>query len=183
MILMASKKKRRLIIRTVILTVMTAAVIYTLYANFTKESRSKVSAGDMAPDFVLEDLNGDKHQLSSYKGKGVFLNFWGTWCKPCEREMPYMNNQYKEFKDQGVEILAVNVGEPEFQINKFVKKHGLDFPVLKDKSKDIMNMYGVFNLPATLLVNPEGKVIKVEEGELTEQKIREMMESIKPKGS
>lgn len=91
-----------------------------------------------------------------------------------------MNNQYKEFKDQGVEILAVNVGEPEFLINKFVEKHGLDFPILKDKNKDIMNMYGVFNLPATLLVNPQGEVIKVEEGELTEQKIREMMESIKP---
>ncbi|RST73706.1 thiol-disulfide oxidoreductase ResA [Siminovitchia acidinfaciens] len=177
---MASKKKRRLIVRTVILTVMTAAVIYTLYANFTKDSRSKVSAGAMAPDFILEDLNGNQHQLSSYKGKGVFLNFWGTWCKPCEREMPYMNNLYKEYKDQGVEILAVNVGEPEYLVNKFVQKHDLVFPILKDKNKDIMNMYGVFNLPATLLVDPEGKVIKVEEGELTEGKIREMMESIKP---
>lgn len=181
---MASKKKRRLIVRTIILTVMTAAVIYTLYANFTKDSRSKVSAGAKAPDFILEDLNGDKHQLSNYKGKGVFLNFWGTWCKPCEREMPYMNNLYKEYKDQGVEILAVNVGEPEYLVNKFVQKYDLDFPVLKDKNKDIMNMYGVINLPATLLVDPEGKVIRVEEGELTEGKIREMMESIKPtKGS
>ncbi|MFD1707101.1 thiol-disulfide oxidoreductase ResA [Siminovitchia sediminis] len=180
----ASKKKRRLIIRTAILTVMTAAVIYTLYANFTKDDRSKVAAGSMAPDFVLEDMNGVDHQLSEYKGKGVFLNFWGTWCKPCEREMPYMNNQYHIYKDQGVEILAVNVGEPEFLIDKFIKKHDLDFPVLKDENKDIMNMYGVINLPATLLVDPEGKVIKVEEGELTERKIQEMMESIKPtKGS
>jgi len=181
---MAAKKKRRLVIRTVILTILTAAVVYTLYANFTKDTRTKVSAGEKAPDFVLNDLKGQKHQLSEYKGKGVFLNFWGTWCKPCEREMPYMNNQYHAFKDQGVDILAVNVGEPEFLINRFVDKHNLDFPILKDPNKDIMNMYGIINLPATILVNPEGEIIKVEEGELTEEKIKEMMESIKPtKGS
>lgn len=182
---MATKKKqRRLVVRTIILTVMLAAVGYTLYANFMKDSPTKVSAGNKAPDFVLTDLDGKEHQLSEYKGKGVFLNFWGTWCKPCEREMPYMDHQYQKFKDKGVEILAVNVGEPEFLINRFVDKHDLSFPVLKDPNKDIMNMYGVINLPATMLVDPDGKVIKVEEGELTEEKIERMMESIRPgKGS
>lgn len=173
-------KKNRLVIRTIILVIMTAAIAYTLYANFTKDTRSKVSVGDEAPDFILSDLGDQQYKLSDYRGKGVFLNFWGTWCKPCEREMPYMNNQYKQYKDQGVEILAVNVGEPEFSIKRFVEKHDLEFPILKDKNKDVMNMYGVYNLPATLLIDPEGNVIKVEEGELTEAKIQAMLESIKP---
>ncbi|MBM7713676.1 peroxiredoxin [Bacillus thermophilus] len=173
-------KKNRLVIRTIILVIMIAAIAYTLYANFTKDSRSKVSVGEQAPDFVLADLGDEQHKLSDYRGKGVFLNFWGTWCKPCEREMPFMDNQYNVYKDQGVEILAVNVGEPEFSIKRFVEKHDLSFPILKDKNQDVMKTYGVINLPATFLIDPEGNVVKVEEGELTEAKIQAMMESIKP---
>ena len=97
---MSDKKKRRLILRTVILFIMAAAVVYTLYASFTKEKHAKVAVGDIAPDFVLTDTEGNKHKLSDYKGKGVFLNFWATYCEPCKDEMPDMNNQYKVYKDQ-----------------------------------------------------------------------------------
>ncbi|MBS4209712.1 thiol-disulfide oxidoreductase ResA [Bacillus sp. FJAT-50079] len=177
---MVNKKKRRLLLRTVILSVMVAAVVYTLYANFTKDTRTKIAVGDQAPDFVLTDMDGNKHKLSDYRGKGVFLNFWGTYCEPCKREMPYMNNQFHAYQDQGVEILAVNVGEPEFLINKFANRHNLDFPILKDKNKDVMSVYDVGYLPATFLVNPEGEITLIEVGELTEAKIKGMMESIKP---
>lgn len=173
-------KKRRLVLRSVILLTLSIAVAYTLYANITKDSRGKVAVGDEAPDFVLYDLEGNKHQLSDYKGKGVFLNFWGTWCKPCEKEMPYMNNQYKVYRDQGVEILAVNVGEPEFVVNKFVQRHNLVFPILLDKNKDVLTRYNVKPLPTTMLINPEGIITEIEEGGLTEAKIEAMMESIKP---
>lgn len=174
------KKKKRLIVRSLILGIMFAAVIYTLYANFTKDARGQVAIGDKAPDFILSDMEGNKHQLSDYKGRGVFLNFWGTWCKPCEREMPYMNNQYKVYKDQGVEILAVNVGEPDFSINKFIEKHKLVFPILKDTNKDVTTLYDITPLPTTMLVNPEGTITAIETGELSEERIKEMMESIKP---
>lgn len=173
-------KKKRLIMRSLILSVMLAAVIYTLYANFTKDKVGSLAVGDKAPDFVLSDMEGNKHQLSDYQGRGVFLNFWGTWCKPCEREMPYMNNQYKVYKDQGVEILAVNVGEPDFSINKFVQKHNLVFPILKDTSKDVLTLYNIQPLPTTILVDASGSIIEIETGELSEERIIKMMESIKP---
>ena len=159
---------------------MLAALIYTLYANFTKDKAGALSVGDKAPDFVLSDMEGNKQQLSDYQGKGVFLNFWGTWCKPCEREMPYMNNQYKVYKDHGVEILAVNVGEPDFSINKFAQKHKLVFPILKDTNKDVLTLYNIQPLPTTMLVDPTGTIIEIETGELSEARIIEMMESIKP---
>lgn len=174
-------KKQRLIIRSIILSVLFIAIAYALYANITKDARGEVAVGKKAPDFVLFDLEGNRHQLSDYKGKGVFLNFWGTWCKPCEREMPYMNNQYKEYKDQGVEILAVNVGEPEFVINKFVKRHDLVFPILLDDNGRVLTQYNIKPLPTTLLINPEGKITEIVEGGLSEAKIKAMMESIKPK--
>ena len=175
------KKKKRLIIRTIILLIMIAAIGYTLYGNFMKDKREKVVIGDIAPDFVLTDMDGNQHKLSDYRGKGVFLNFWGTWCKPCEKEMPYMNNQYHEFADEDVVMLAVNVGEAEFLINKFIDKHGLDFPVLRDKNRNIMGMYDVGFLPATYMITPEGKIQSIEVGELTEEKINRMLKSVLPK--
>ncbi|HLU23774.1 thiol-disulfide oxidoreductase ResA [Lederbergia graminis] len=177
---MANKKKKRLVIRTIILSIMAIAVAYTLYASFTKDKHSKVTVGDKAPNFSLVDMNGDRHELSDYKGKGIFLNFWGTYCEPCKDEMPDMENQYKVYKDQGVEILAVNVGEPDYFIEKFLDKYPLSFPVLKDKNRDVRDVYNIYNLPATFLINPEGEIIKIEEGRLTEEKIAAMMESIKP---
>ncbi|PWW30408.1 peroxiredoxin [Cytobacillus oceanisediminis] len=173
-------KKKRLVIRTVILLVLGAAVAYTLYANFTKDQVQKVAVGEKAPDFVLTDMDGEKHRLSDYEGQGVFLNFWGTWCKPCEKEMPYMNNQYKQFKDQGVQVLAVNVGETDLAVNKFSDRYNLSFPIVTDKDGQVQSAYGINPLPATFLIDKEGKVIKYITGEMTEATIKDYMEQIKP---
>ncbi|MBO8176654.1 thiol-disulfide oxidoreductase ResA [Aeribacillus pallidus] len=173
-------KKQRLMIRTIILALLAAVVIYTLYANMSKEDQAIVEKGDQAPDFVLQDLEGNSYQLSDFKGQGVFLNFWGTWCKPCEKEMPYMNNQYKKYKDLGVEILAINVGESAFTINKFVEKHQLEFPILVDKDKKVLDRYGVIPLPTTFLIDKNGKVVEVITGTMSEQDVIRYMETIKP---
>lgn len=177
---MAQKRQRRFMMRSVILSVLAIAIIYVVYANFTKDERGKLKVGDQAPNFVLTDVEGNKHRLSDYRGKGVFLNFWGTWCKPCEKEMPYMNNQYKVFRDQGVEILAVNVGESDFAVNKFINKHHLVFPVLIDKKKDVLQTYGIVPLPTTVMIDPNGKVTHISKGELTEKNIEALMKSVMP---
>ncbi|CAH0164064.1 thiol-disulfide oxidoreductase ResA [Peribacillus sp. NPDC101481] len=174
------KKKRRLISRTIILLLLGAALVFALYTNFTKDKNESLRKGSDAPNFVLTDMEGKEHKLSDYKGKGVFLNFWGTYCKPCEYEMPYMENQYKNFKDQGVEILAVNVGESDYAVNNFITKHDLTFPVMIDKGREVENAYRVDILPVTFLVDKEGKVIDIITGALTEESIQKHMERIKP---
>lgn len=175
-----NKKKRRLIMRTIILAILALALVYTLYANFTKDSNETIKKGDTAPDFALVDLEGNKHKLSDYKGQGIFLNFWATWCKPCEYEMPYMENQYQHYKDQGVQILAVNVDESTLAVEKFVKRHNLTFPVAIDKGSQVLAAYGVDPLPTTFLIDKEGKVVDVLSGSLSETAIQQHMESIKP---
>ncbi len=174
-------KKQRLVIRTVILLVLAAAVVYTLYANFTKDEIHKVAEGKKAPDFVLTDMNGEQHRLSEYEGQGVLLNFWATWCKPCEREMPYMDKQYQENKDDGIQVLAVNIGESNVVINEFIKKHDLTFPILKDKNQEVQTVYGIGNLPITFLIAPDGNVVNIHEGEIiNEQVVIDMIKEIKP---
>ncbi|WP_299088261.1 thiol-disulfide oxidoreductase ResA [uncultured Metabacillus sp.] len=172
-------KKKRLLMRSIILIVLIGALGYTLYTNFFV-SKEKVKVGSAAPDFQLVDLEGNQHQLSDYKGKGVFLNFWGTWCEPCEREMPYMENQYEYYKNQGVEVLAVNIAESNVAVQSFVNRHDLSFPILLDKDRQVLNAYGVGPLPTTFLINPEGEVVHITSGSLTERMVRDFMEQIKP---
>ncbi|SDH17636.1 Peroxiredoxin [Planococcus glaciei] len=174
------KKQNRLIMRTVILLLMIAAIGYTLYNNATAEDVSVLKAGDKAPDFSLVDLEGNTHKLSDYKGQGVFLNFWGTWCKPCAKEMPAMDRQYEQFKDQGVQVLAVNIAQSEFEVQNFADQYNLSFPVVIDKTKSVMTAYNIIPLPTTVLVNPEGEIEQVVTGEMTEQDIKGFMEEIKP---
>lgn len=173
------KKRTRTIIRVSLLLLMLSAVAYTLYQNFFTE-KIRVQAGDQAPNFVLEDMEGNNIQLSDLKGKGVFLNFWGTWCKPCEKEMPYMERQYSRFKNLGVETLAVNIGESDIAIETFVNKHGLTFPILKDKDRTVTEAYDITPIPTTFLIDKNGQVVKVITGAMTEKDIANYMALIKP---
>ncbi|MED4934984.1 thiol-disulfide oxidoreductase ResA [Heyndrickxia coagulans] len=179
---MSQTKQKRLIFRASILAVLILAVGYTLYANATKESQGALAAGDKAPDFILKDLNGKTYRLSDYKGKGVLLNFWGTWCEPCKKEMPYMNELYSSYKPKGVEILAVYVKNTRFLVDEFVKQYGLTFPVLIDKNGDVQHAYHIDPLPTTFLIGPDGKVKKVIIGNqnLSKKDIQDMMDMIKP---
>lgn len=177
---MAQTKQKRLIIRTVILAVLVIAIVYTIFTSATKEKVEVLGVGDEAPNFTLVDLDGVEHRLSDYEGQGVFLNFWGTWCKPCAKEMPAMDRQYEVFKDQGVQTLAVNIAQSNFEVQRFTDQYELDFPVVIDKTKSVMEAYNVKPLPTTMLINSEGKIEKIITGEMTEQDIAAFMEQIKP---
>lgn len=173
------KKKKRLIMRTSILLIIVVALGYTIYSSIFNESKV-VKSGEAAPNFHLQTLDGDDLQLSDYKGKGVFLNFWATYCPPCTEEMPYMDNQYEHFKDKGVEILAVNVGEPHLTAQKFVQRYDLSFPILMDGREEVYKAYGVKPIPATFLIDKDGEVIERVTKGLTEEEIKQMMERIVP---
>ena len=177
---MATKKKNRLFMRTAILLVMVGAIAFTIYNGVIKEKNELLQAGDMAPDFALTDLNGERHQLSEYKGQGVFVNFWGTWCKPCEKEFPLMEEQYQVYKDQGVQILAVNIAQSDYEVEQYAERKNLTFPIVIDKDKSVMQAYNIRPLPTTILVNPEGEIVKIITGEMSEEDIVNYMELIKP---
>lgn len=174
------KKRNRLIMRTSILFILVVAIAFTIYNGLTKEKNELLQVGDWAPDFALTDLNGEQHQLSEYKGQGVFVNFWGTWCKPCEKEFPLMEKQYQVYKDQGVEILAVNIAQSDYEVRQFAEQRNLKFPIVIDKDKSVMEAYNIRPLPTTLLVNQEGKIEKIITGEMSEEDIASYMEQIKP---
>jgi thiol-disulfide isomerase/thioredoxin len=114
---------------------------------------------DTAPDFTLSDPNGRKVSIKDFRGKVVFLNFWATWCESCRDEMPSMERLYREFKGQGLEIVAVNVKEKQPQAMAFYKKLLLSYPVLLDAEGEVGQLYGAFGLPVTYLIDRKGIVL------------------------
>ena len=117
-----------------------------------------------APDFILNLLNGGDRSLSSYKGQVVLLNFWATWCPPCVMEMPSMENLYQRFKDQGLEILAVNVGESTNTAKDFIDLHGFTYPVMMDTNHSVARQYGIQYFPTTFIIDRSGMVINMSIG-------------------
>lgn len=175
------KKNKRSAVRGVILFVLAVAIIYTVYAAATKDKIDIVKEGAKAPDFELVDLNGEKHRLKDYEGQGVLLNFWGTWCEPCEREFPAMTRQYELMKHDGVQIIAVNFAQSQFEVSKYVKNMGMTFPVAIDKTKSVFTAYNIDPLPTSIFIDPQGKVERIVTGEMKEAQIASYMESIMPK--
>jgi len=114
-----------------------------------------------APDFALEDLNGDVIRLSDYKGKVVFINFWATWCPPCRVEIPYFIEMIDEYGDDGFEILGIDLDPRDFaKVPAFVEQEGINYPVMYD-TKGVSNLYGgIQSIPTTFVVNRNGKVVE-----------------------
>ncbi|KHF38881.1 thiol-disulfide oxidoreductase ResA [Halalkalibacter okhensis] len=172
-------KQKRLIMRSSILAIIALALAYTFYSNFMAD-RSVAKAGDLSVNFVLHDLEGERIELEEFKGKGVFLNFWGTYCPPCVKEMPIMEELYAEYKEKGVEIIAVNANEPKLTVERFANRHGLTFPIAIDNGLNVIEAYGIRPLPTTVLIDENGVIVRVFTGGMTEQMVRDFMEEIKP---
>ncbi len=112
----------------------------------------------MAPDFTLPDTTGTLHSLSDYRGKVVIINFWTTWCPPCREELPSMNRAWHTIKDEGIVMLALNMGEDEDTIFIFSADYPTDFPVLMDRSGEVIEQWPVKGLPTTYVIAPDGRI-------------------------
>jgi thiol-disulfide isomerase/thioredoxin len=110
-------------------------------------------------DFSTTLVNGDTISLKDLTGKVVFLNFWATWCGPCRMEMPSMEALYRRFKDQGFEILAVDVRENQKDVAAFMNELGLSFPAALDPRGDIAAIYGIEAFPTTYLIDRNGGIV------------------------
>jgi len=114
-----------------------------------------------APAFALKSVEGKTIQLKDFRGKVVLLNFWASWCVPCEKEMPDFEKLYQEFKKDGFVILAVSIDRDGVKSAKpFIKKHQLTFPVVVDYPNfEAYQMYGIRAIPISYLIDKQGKVV------------------------
>lgn len=111
-----------------------------------------------ANDFAFETLDGKAARLSDYAGKVIVLNFWATWCVPCLMEMPTLEALHKQYKDQGVVILAMNVSDTAADVSTYAKKYGLTFPIVRDSKLTGARAYRVESIPVTVFFDRQGRV-------------------------
>lgn len=143
-----------------------------------KDKNVGISIGKTAPDFELKSLDDKNVKLSDYKGKKVILNFWASWCAPCKEEMPLFEKIYRSNLDKIV-VVGVNLQESRENIENFIKKFDITFPILLDPSAQVKEMYNVFTQPVTYFIDENGKIVDKKFGALTVEEIYEKVGNIK----
>ena len=154
--------------------------------NVADLSISAPQKGFIAPDFTLKTNTGKEITLSKLKGSPVVINFWASWCKPCQAEMPSIERVYSNHKNEGLIILGVNTSNQD-KINEasaFAEKLGLTFPILYDIEGKVSYKYQVRALPTTFFIDRNGIITDVTIGgpmseALIESKVKEIL-STKP---
>jgi thiol-disulfide isomerase/thioredoxin len=128
-----------------------------LIANAGSEVLQAPAKTSPAPDFQLEALDGSSISLADLRGRPVLINFWATWCGPCQQEMPLLQQYYQKYKADLV-VLAVNNDEPRPDVQAFVTNLNLTFPVLLDPGMKVEDLYQVRAFPTTFFVDKSGTI-------------------------
>lgn len=117
----------------------------------------QVIAAD-APNITLNFGNVSK-PLNEYKGKLVYLDFWASWCTPCRKSFPWMNEMYSKYHNKGLEILAVNLDKDNKQVHKFLSRYSASFKIAFDTTGKSAEKFRVSAMPTSFLIDRNGKII------------------------
>jgi thiol-disulfide isomerase/thioredoxin len=138
-----------------------------------------VDLGD-GSTFVLQDLDGNPIRLADLRGKGVWINFFASWCPPCQSETPVLREVHEAYADRGLELVAVEVQETVDQGRQYAETYGLEYTIGADVSGHIFREYLVYALPTQIFIDPEGVIRGVVGAPLEVATARQWVESILP---
>ncbi|MEZ4330139.1 MAG: TlpA disulfide reductase family protein [Myxococcota bacterium] len=150
-----------------LIAVLAAAGLWFVLGH--DEAGAPVVRGAPAPDFTLarhvagggaSDGSSGELSLDALRGRVVLVNFWATWCEPCEREMPAMQRLYARLPRDRFELVAISIDEEPEKIDAFVERYALTFPILVDPGKKVATTYQTMGVPESLLVDPEGRIVE-----------------------
>jgi peroxiredoxin len=125
------------------------------------ESTTLIHVGDVAPDFTVEMLNGDKVTLSALRGKPVLLTFWATWCPPCRQELSHLKADVLDVFGDKITVLPISRGENITTVETFMKKMNYTFPVGLDIDQSIYKKYASNYIPRSFVIDGKGEVVYV----------------------
>jgi cytochrome c biogenesis protein CcmG/thiol:disulfide interchange protein DsbE len=129
--------------------------------------RIAAGATPMAPVFSLPRLDVDGElSLRSLRGKAVIVNFWASWCDPCKREAPVLEQAWQTHRAAGLVVVGVDVNDFKGDARAFARRHGMTYPIVRDAKALSLDDYGVKNLPETFVVDRGGRIVGQISGQL-----------------
>ena len=132
--------------------------------------------GKPAPDLEVKDINGSSISLADLKGKTVLLDFWTTWCPPCQADAPSLEKLNQKYGNKNLAIVGVSVNEPRATVEQYLKKHPHSFPVVLSTENQLSRPYEIAIFPTYLIVGPDGTLMTVEQGDQGFAKLRKELE-------
>jgi peroxiredoxin len=144
-------------------------------------ARAKAASNAPAPDFTLRQIDGPNLRLGEQRGRVVMVNFWATWCGPCRVELPHLARLHDKYRGSGFLLLGVNIDEDSNAAKALASKMGLTFPVLLDSKKEVVGSYDLNAMPATVLIDRDGRVRHLHRGykdgveQVYEQQVRALL--------
>jgi len=123
-----------------------------------------VEAGEAAPAFALPNAKGETVTLDKLKGQVVYVDFWASWCGPCKRSFPWMNDMQQRYGGKGLSIVAVNVDKKREDADKFLGQTPAQFTIVFDPAGATPSSFAVKGMPSSYLIDGKGNVIVVEQG-------------------
>jgi thiol-disulfide isomerase/thioredoxin len=130
----------------------------------------------VATNFMLKDMSGNKHQLSSYKGKWVLVNYWATWCPPCLEEVPDLVNLYDQRKQKDLMVIGVVFDYKDVkEVNEYVDDMLMSYPIVLGDDSVTAQIGSAEVMPTTFIYNPQGVLVKIKRGLITREYIERMI--------
>ena len=134
-----------------------------------------MAEGNRAPAFTIDTLDATSLSLSDLSDNVVLLNFWGTWCGPCRREMPEFQKAYEAWGPRGFEIVAIAYNDTEAAMADFRDEFGLTFTLALDSSGDINDAYAIQTRPSSYLLGKDGLILARHFGIMTETQLNQLL--------
>lgn len=170
-------------VRSSIAVLAVLAVVGLLTYGLVSKGSSGLEIGDPVPTAPLAQLEGGgKASLADYRGRWVLVNFWASWCLPCREEAPALERFQRQHGGPHFTVLGIDSRDLTSDGLAFVREYGLTYPQLRDGDGSAADDYGTTGVPENFLIDPQGKVRLLVLGPITEERLREEVAPLLPKG-
>lgn len=177
-----SKGTIYVMLATIVLAIGVIVTLAVLRQQAPKPSSvGSLVVGKPAPGFTLPTLNGAEVSLSQFRGQPVLINFWASWCLPCQEEMPEFVRSYEAHKAEGLMILGLNLTYSDSlpDVESFASEFNITFPILLDKDRAVAErLYRIPGLPTSIFVNRDGTIERIQVGVMTGEQVDQYVEEI-----
>jgi thiol-disulfide isomerase/thioredoxin len=147
---------------------------------FSQDPETAKKRNDM-PDFKAKSIDGEVLNKFAVRGRPVLLQFWATWCGYCRKDEPVVEKLRKEYKEQNLLIIAINVAEERETVNKYLAEHKRSVKIVYAQDTNLPEMVQPNGFPMYVLLDAEGKIAGVQRGSGGEPSLRELLEVLKEK--